>query len=332
MRLRFLTSFVVAVTLLLTASTAHASFPGANGKIAYSATVNVYTVEPDGTGAQQLVPNARSPAWSPNGRQIAYSDGSRIWIANADGSQPHVILDFAADPYGYAIEDGIGWSPDAQRLVVSLGYYCADCLNEPSDLYTIGIDGSNAQSLPTSGLTVNSDPDWSPDGRLIAFYSDMNTPGSSRIFTIKPDGTGLTQVSNTPAASPSWSPDGQRLAFDDGGIYSRDMVTGVETKLTTDAYDGQSAWSPDGTKLAFSHGCPSACSTRGIYTINADGSARTQITAGANDQWPAWQPIQGPRRSDFRHAAKFCQAEQAFLGEPAFRHKYGNNGKCVSGK
>jgi hypothetical protein len=51
----------------------------------------------------------------------------------------------------------------------------------------------------------------------------------------------------------------------------------------------------------------------------------------------AWQPLPGPRRGDYKNAAKFCKAERAFLGEEQFRRKYGGPkhranayGKCVS--
>ena len=54
---------------------------------------------------------------------------------------------------------------------------------------------------------------------------------------------------------------------------------------------------------------------------------------------PDWQPIAGPRPSDYKNAAKFCKAEGAYLGDVAFARKYGSGpkrntanayGKCVS--
>ena len=55
---------------------------------------------------------------------------------------------------------------------------------------------------------------------------------------------------------------------------------------------------------------------------------------GTNEGAPNWQSIPGPKRSDYKNAAKFCKAEREFLGEAAFRQKYGGGadayGKCVS--
>jgi hypothetical protein len=54
---------------------------------------------------------------------------------------------------------------------------------------------------------------------------------------------------------------------------------------------------------------------------------------------PAWQPIVGPQRSDYKNAAQFCNADRAYLGDAAFQQQYGTNkngnnafGKCVSAK
>ncbi len=115
-----------------------------------------------------------------------------------------------------------------------------------------------------------------------------------------------------------------------------------QTRLTDDgAIAGSPAWSPDGTKIAFK--------TTGdtdrflyryeIYTMNADGSNQTNLTnnPGHDDAVPDWQPIPGPKRSDYKNADQFCKAERAYLGDVTFAKKYGTNGnaanahgKCVS--
>jgi hypothetical protein len=65
--------------------------------------------------------------------------------------------------------------------------------------------------------------------------------------------------------------------------------------------------------------------------MNSDGSGQSLLRDG---EQPDWQPIPGPQRSDYKNAAKFCKAEHDFLGEDAFRVKYGGGanayGKCVS--
>jgi hypothetical protein len=67
---------------------------------------------------------------------------------------------------------------------------------------------------------------------------------------------------------------------------------------------------------------------------SSDGSGKTFLTNGVD---PDWQPLPGPQRSDYKNAAKFCEAERDFLGDAAFRQRYGTNGNganafgnCVS--
>src|SRR5437870_7090446 len=80
---------LVGLVALALAAPAHATFPGANGKIVFD---GIYTMNPDGTGVTQ-VPNTvggENPVWSPDGTRIAFdrSDGSdfELFVINADGS------------------------------------------------------------------------------------------------------------------------------------------------------------------------------------------------------------------------------------------------------
>ena len=70
---------------------------------------------------------------------------------------------------------------------------------------------------PVSFLTVDTDPDWSPDGQLIAFASSRKGGG---IYVLRPDGTALRRLFRGVASNVDWSPDGRRIAFEgDRGIY-----------------------------------------------------------------------------------------------------------------
>ena len=94
MRLRAVFGLLLAP--LLFSAPAHATFPGANGKIAFARSGNIYTVNPDGSDEQAITSGSSNfflhPAWSPDGKQIAFGDFTRLWIANADGSNAHSIL------------------------------------------------------------------------------------------------------------------------------------------------------------------------------------------------------------------------------------------------
>ena len=151
---------------------------------------------------------------------------------------------------------------------------------------------------PATRLTVHdafdSGPDWSPDGRRIAFASDRD--GSFEVYVMNADGSGVTRLTKNDAVdvSPTWSPDGRRIAFSstrDGSfeIYVMNADGSGVTRLTVnDAYDVYPAWSPDGRHIAFDS---DRDGNREIYVMNADGSGVTRLTDhGADDFTPAWSP------------------------------------------
>jgi Tol biopolymer transport system component len=144
-------------------------------------------------------------------------------------------------------------------------------------------------------------PAWSPDGTKIAFAT--NRDGNYEIYTMNPDGTGPTRLTNNTSSDyePAWSPDGTKIAFAtnrDGNdeIYTMNADASNQTRLTNNtAVDAAPAWSPDGTKIAFkSTGDTDPFAYRyEIYTMNADGSSQTNLTnnPGADDSVPDWQPV-----------------------------------------
>ena len=238
---------------------------------------------------------------------------------------------------------GVGWSPDGTKLVFStLDPACGSCTFGAA-LSTINPDGTGRSILLNDTTT---DPDWSPDGTRIVFAS------GSQLFTIRPDGGGLTQLTTGGPTkfSPSWSPDGTKIAFSGGNgadqeIYSIGANGTGQAQLTSSAgRDVTPAWSPDGTTIAFASvrddpTCdktqPFACRFQ-LYTMNTDGGGVARLTnSQASDLEPAWESVPGPRRSDFKNSAHFCKAERDFLGEAPFKQKYGGGtnayGKCVSG-
>jgi Tol biopolymer transport system component len=339
---RRLTLLVALAALpLLVPAGANATFPGGNGKIAFTSTVPsapnpcvaVFTINPDGSGRTQVSPctsgfddNATYPSWSPDGKTIAFASDDAVILIAADGTGEHAIFGNKGPVAG------LGWSPDGAKLVVAnFAEPCGICGIDYS-MSTINADGSGRQVLEQG--FIDESPDWSPTGSPIA-YTRFGDPFV--IYTINPDGTGSAPLAQD-AGWPSWSPDGTKIAFDstrdgDSEIFSMNADGSGQTQLTFDpALDSTPAWSPDGTKIAF---VSTRSGARQIYVMNAGGSAQTRVT-NSNDfeSLPDWQPAPGPRRADFKNSAQFCKAEQEFLGDAAFRHKYGGgpkaHGKCVS--
>ena len=97
--------------------------------------------------------------------------------------------------------------------------------------------GSLSGQEQVSFVTVDTDPDWSPDGRLIAFASSRNSGG---IYVIHPDGSGLRRVFRGPASNVDWSPDGRQIAFQDRAH----LRTGLERRAAEACPTGQWVLAP----------------------------------------------------------------------------------------
>jgi TolB protein len=345
--------------VLVLVAPAHATFPGGNGKIAFTEGTYldscIYSINADGGSKAQVTPcgGASLPAWAADGRRLAYSASRYGEIEYVtDGQNPTLVYDSAVGTTGH------GWSPDGSRLAVTYGF--SDALgNVYTGLFTIRPDGSQYSEIQISSDSFFETPDWSPDGTKIAFYR-VFTPEFG-IYTVKADGTGLTPLAigdASGASDPSWSPDGRKIAFSRG---SRPSAPGDEdiwvmngdgtgqTRLTTDPKrDLDPSWSPDGTKIAFASNRddPNVATCGGyypeppcsfdIFVMNTDGSNQRNVTntPTIHEGQPSWQPIPGPKRSDYKNAAQFCKAEHDFLGGAAFTQKHGGGanayGKCVS--
>ena len=130
----------------------------------------------------------------------------------------------------------------------------------------------------------------------IAFHRVV---GRFAIFTINPDGSGLTMLTSTLSnnENPAWSPDGSKIVFmsdRDGNfeIYSMNADGSGQTRLTNNtSADEFPAWSADGTKIVFTSNRDGNVGNFEIYSMNADGSGQTRLTNNpASDFAPAWSP------------------------------------------
>lgn len=152
---------------------------------------------------------------------------------------------------------------------------------------------------------VYLNPDWSPDGKRIAFESGPN--GNLSIFTIGLDGDDLKRLTDDTYndEGPVWSPDGNRIAFYSNRHAERENrpvslqvyvmnADGSDQRRLTDessALDHAVTWSPDGTRIAF-HSRPEIDpGVHSLYVIRLDGTGRTRVTDGRfDDRSPAWSP------------------------------------------
>ncbi|MDE0554577.1 MAG: DUF5050 domain-containing protein [Candidatus Poribacteria bacterium] len=231
------------------------------------------------------------PAWSPDGRFIAftseYDDAThdaphQIDVMNADGSNLTNLTNNTAGGFRPS------WSPDG-RFIAFESYRDGN-----SEIYVMNADGSNPRNL-TNNPASDWDFSWSPDGRFIAFESYRD--GNSEIYVMNADGSNPRRLTNNTAydGEPSWSPDGRFIAFESSRDDYRDEIYVMNAdgsnprRLTNNnASDSDPVWSPDGRFIAFES---YRDGNYEIYVMNADGSNLTNLTNNtASDSDPVWSP------------------------------------------
>jgi TolB protein len=331
---------LAALGALAATATALATPPGANGKLAFRRLFNsdhtwgaIFTANPDGSGLHQIthpphfVSDAK-PDWSPDGMRIAFQrtavngcgpgcETDEIDVVASDGSQltrlafdpPGKGCARNAQPAGGMCRGFPAWSPD-RRLIA----YPCEVVASPSSpgfgrICVMNADGTNVRQLPQNPVTglLDSDPQWSPDGKRIAF--DRTVKDEHAVFVMNADGGEPHQV--TPwalrGAQPDWSPDGKRIVFysnfDGPATTSANLYTitpaGTGLKQLTHAHGGKvqylsATFSPDGKWIAFSRRPGTGKDGNAdVFVMHADGTQVRNVTRS-----PIWDSGTdwGPRR------------------------------------
>jgi TolB protein len=265
----------------------------------------------DGSGSTDLATGPAfefSPVWSPDGTQVAFlSDDDDtfardIYVIDADGSGQRKVVD------GRSVTS-MSWSPDGETLAFTDG----------ANLHVVGVDGTGKRRV-LEGYWEHVA--WSPDGTrllLAGFPTPRDDAGTFDLWTVRPDGTDLVQLTDDPASdeSPSWSPDGTRIAFQrNEGVhypdYRKDVYvmnadgTGLRRVTVFQGFDGFPVWSPDGRWLAFSSDRLSNPTAEPIgpfptelslFITRADGSGGTRmiVECGSNETVipSSWKQVDG---------------------------------------
>jgi Tol biopolymer transport system component len=166
-----------------------------------------------------------SPAWSPDGRFIAFLRASReeteVILIPALGGPERKIAEMSKgrpelpSPY-------LAWSPDGNSLVIS----DRDSLREPLSLFLLSIDTGEKLRLTFPPARVgDSSPTFSPDGRTLAFIRSVDFGLSDLYLMAFSDGfrpTGDVKritFENRGARNPAWAADGREIVFSSGGAF-----------------------------------------------------------------------------------------------------------------
>ncbi|MDP9188069.1 MAG: hypothetical protein M3O25_02330 [Actinomycetota bacterium] len=218
----------------------------------------LFAMNADGSKPTQLTFNElddEDPAWSPDGRRIAFRRDLNpvrgetdydIFTMKVDGTRERNLTNSPG-----VHDDHPNWSPDGRRIAI------ASERDGDVEIYTMRPNGSKVRQLTFNTLATDEHPNWSPDGRRIAFNRDLDNNGEENfdLYTVPADGGRVRRLTT--------GPDGQAMP----------------------------AWSPDGRMITFAGEQDGCCD---IFTMRADGSRRVNRTNDDGDALnfvPDWQPL-----------------------------------------
>jgi tricorn protease len=159
------------------------------------------------------------------------------------------------------------------------------------EIFTVPAEKGDVRNITNSPAVADRDPAWSPDGKLIAYFSDES--GEYALHISEQNGIGPVKkidLGRPPSFfySPTWSPDSKKVAYSDKrlNLWYVDLDHPTPVKVDTDLFDTplhefDVAWSPDNKWLTYTKQLPNHLRAAFVYSL--DSHKTTQITDGMSD-------------------------------------------------
>ena len=240
----------------------------------------LYVSHADGTALRRVGQTTNGDQeFSPNGKLLAFTGKRGIWIVGSDGRGLRRLTSKG--------EEWFDWSPDSKALVFLRVLRKNGWNFGPYGIVVQPLRGKGRVVVRTGphddDHTFEYQPQWSPNGRWIAYINHEEKTRLNGLTLVRPNGTRRHRVviGTDEEESYQWSADGRWLAYQDGfGELDYIRPSGAWHKISKDAL-GPVAWSPDGKELAFSE-------SKGRLVVGrADGRGlrRLRLSAGSELTW-----------------------------------------------
>lgn len=251
-----------------------------------SATFNERKLDTNG-----VVPHRGAIDWSPDGKSIAFTGPSGIYIAGVENSSVRRIT----EPPPLSEDWGPKFSPDGATVL----FVRNQQVGLSNEIESVSAKGGSSTHIFSEPGTIASPPQWSYDGRSVIFSSNRNGhPALWRFSLDAPDSVVQISEAGSPAWDPAVSRRGYRLAYErllrSLSIWQmnlsspRDKRPYLIVSSTSDTDQGPGPqFSPDGQKLAY---MSDRSGTMEIWISNRDGSNPFQLTAVGGAGTPRWSP------------------------------------------
>src|SRR5256712_849785 len=222
---------------------------------------NIYLVPVRGAHVQKITDtpfDSAFPRWSPDGTKIAF-------LSNRDGDRDNV---FVVDTSGgdakqlTNVDDIVGeiaWRPDGRSIAFSAGVGLLDYVGLVDLAGHLENVVAFAESENALGGDLGRPEPWSPDGRELAFVSNVHDHLDIGVLSVKTKRVRFIVTNRWDKTMPLWAPDGKRIAFlenHDGNVQlkvvSRDGK-GSRAISPAKGSANRALWAPDGKGLFYHH-------------------------------------------------------------------------------